>query len=267
MYFIYADESGDTGLKKGGSSFFVISGIIIHESFWNEFFQKIVDLRRGFRLKYGVPQRTPFHATEIVNGHGDYHHTQYGLTSADRFALYREVLEFLAAQKGQIHILNVFIQKDKFLKRDIDVFEWGWKIFLQRFHNTLWPGDAKAKPGYLAGKGDFGFLINDRTHDDALRLLMRRMRAFNYIRSAKSTGRLFHNILLTQILDDPAPRNSKHSYIVQLADMVAFALARRDFPRPKLKPYGFEKFFDILDPVLLKSANPSDPHGIVYFPK
>jgi hypothetical protein len=266
MYFIYADESGDTGLKKpGGSPFFVISGLIIHESFWNEFFQKIVDLRRDFHKRYGIPQRTPFHATEIVNGHGDYHHTKYGLTTNDRFALYREVLEFLAAQKGLLYVLNVFIQKDKFIKRDQDVFEWGWKIFLQRFHNTLWPGDATAKAGQLGGEGDFGFLINDRTHDDALRLLMRRMRAFNYIKS--TTGRGYRNILITQLLDDPAPRNSRHSYIVQLADMVAFALARRDRPRPKLNRYGFEKFFDILDPVLLKSANPSNPQGIVYFPK
>jgi hypothetical protein len=268
MYFIYANESGDTGLKKpGGTPFFVISGLIIHESFWNEFFQKIVDLRRGFHQTYGIPQRTPFHATDIVNGHDAYHHSQYGMTTADRFNLYREVLEFLAAQKGMIYVLNVFIQKGKFLDKNQDVFEWGWKIFLQRFHNTLWPGDAKAPPGQLAGEGDYGFLINDRTKDDKLRLLMRQMRAYNYIKSGKSTGRQYFNILATQILDDPAPRNSTHSYLVQMADMIAFALARRDFPRPKLAPYGFEKYFDILDPILLKSADKKHPQGIVYFPK
>jgi hypothetical protein len=266
MYFIYADESGDTGLTKpGGSPFFVISGLIIHESFWNEFFQEIVDLRRDFNKRYGIPQRTPFHATDIVNGHDAYHHSQYGMTTQDRFDLYREVLEFLAKHKGMIYVLNVFIQKNKFIKRDQDVFEWGWKIFIQRFHNTLFPGDAKAPGGQLSGQGDFGFLINDRTHDDQLRHLMRQMRAFNYIKSRTGLG--YRNILATQVLDDPAPRNSRHSYLVQMADLIAFALARRDFPRPKLKPHGFENYFDILDPILLKSADKNHPQGIVYFPK
>ncbi|HEX8475043.1 MAG TPA: DUF3800 domain-containing protein [Pyrinomonadaceae bacterium] len=262
MYLIYVDESGDSGglIKGGGTPFFVISGLIIHESHWNEIFQGVVDLRRQLQKSYGIPQRVGLHATDIVNAHGDFHGSQYGMTEENNFKLYRDVLEFLASLEGKLHILNVFILKNNILKRDLDVFEWGWRIFIQRFHNTL------DDTGYLGGGNNWGLLISDRTHDDHLRKLMRQMRAFNYIKSKKAGTSEYYNVLVTRVLDDPIPRNSNHAYFVQLADMVAFALARRDFPRPKLTRHGFEKYFEILDPVLLKSANRNHPQGIVYWP-
>jgi Protein of unknown function (DUF3800) len=65
MYLIYADESGDTGMKKGGTDFFVISGIIIHENHWNEIFQRFLDLRKNLSRRYkkkspnGLPSTPP----------------------------------------------------------------------------------------------------------------------------------------------------------------------------------------------------------------
>lgn len=260
MYLIYADESGDSGLKAGGTDWFVISGIIIHERHWNDVFQGIVNLRRYWNSWYNIPQRVVLHATEIVNGHGDYHHSQYGLKTEDRFEIYHNALSFLANLAGKIHILNVFIRKRNIFKPDLDVFEWGWKFFIQRFHNTLDTGGA------LGSDSNFGMLITDRTHDDHLRKLMRQMRAFNYIKSKKPGTPPYHNVLVTRVLDDPVPRDSRHSYFIQLADLVAFALARRDFPRARLKSHKFETYFDVVDPVLLKDANRSNPQGIVYWP-
>jgi len=118
--------------------------------------------------------------------------------------------------------------------------------------------------GELHRGDECAILITDRTHDDHLRKIMREMRAYNPI--AKKYGGGAFNILVRRLLDDPVPRNSSHSYLIQLADLAAYALARRDLPRDKLKPYKFETYFDILDPVLLKSASNSDPQGVVYFP-
>jgi hypothetical protein len=91
------------------------------------------------------------------------------------------------------------------------------------------------------------------------------MRAFNYIPS-QIPGHPPIQVLTRRILDDPVPRESRHSYFIQLADLVAYALARRDFPRSNLRKFQFEKIFDIIDPVLLKDASQSDPQGIVYWP-
>jgi hypothetical protein len=259
MYFIYADESGDSGRSAGGTPFFVISGLIIHESYWNETFARFLDLRRNLSRRYHVPQRIALHATDIVNGNGDFRHSLYGLSKADRFNLYRDVLEFLA-QVTEIRVLNVFIRKDQ-IPADWDgkIFEWAWTLFIQRFHNTI------DKNGVLATDNDYGLLISDRTQDDRLRHLMRMMRAFNLVPHLGQAGN--RRILVTRILDDPVPRNSRHSYWVQMADMIAYALARRDYPRDRLKPYAFETYFDILDPILLKEASRYDEQGIVYWPR
>lgn len=259
MYLTYADESGDSGRGKGGTPFFVISGVIVHESYWNEIFSKFLELRRYLRYEYNVPQRITLHASDIVNGHGDFHHSQYGLSTKDRFKLYRDVLEFLA-QLTEIRVLNVFIRKDKIpADWDEDIFDWAWTLFIQRFHNSI------DKNGALAIDNDYGLLITDRTHDDQLRRLMRRMRAFNLVPNLQAEGQ--RRILVTRLLDDPVPRDSRQSYWVQMADLIAYALARRDYPRGKLAPHAFETYFDILDPILLKEATRYDDQGIVYWPR
>lgn len=257
MYLLYADESGDPGLGRGGTDWFVITGVIVHESYWNETFTRFLDLRRNLSRRYGIPQRVALHATDIVNGHGDFHHSQYGLTTADRMNLYREVLEFLA-QLTELHVLNIFVHKNRILNRSIDVFQWAWMIFIQRFHNSIERGGA------LHIDNDYGLLVTDRTHDDHLRRLMRQMRAFNFVPNMVGGGA--RRILVTRILDDPIPRDSKTSYFIQIADLIAYALARREYPRPALNRYGFETYFDIVDPILLKEASHTDPQGIVYWP-
>lgn len=258
MYLIYADESGDDGLKPGGSPHFILSGLIVHETDWNTLFERIIGFRRELRKKFGIPQRLPFHGTDIVNGHGDYHHSRYGLSAQDRFDIYLENMQFAAKQVDLIRLIHVFIRKDKILKRSLSVFDTAWTYFIQRIHNTITVG------GELHRGDDCAFLITDRTHDDQLRKLMRAMRAFNPVPSAIGMGT--RNLLVERMLDDPVPRDSRHSYLVQMADLSAYALFRRDHVRANLKPYRFETYFDILTPVLLKSASKTNPQGIVYWP-
>jgi hypothetical protein len=91
------------------------------------------------------------------------------------------------------------------------------------------------------------------------------MRAINFVPS--KFGPDARKVLVARVLDDPIPRESEYSYFVQMADMVAFALARRDYPRPALDRHHFRDYFDLLNPVLLKEANSENPQGIVYWPK
>ena len=256
MYLIYSDESGDSGRSSGGTPFFVISGVIIHERLWNDLFDQILSLRRSLKTQYRIPQRVELHAVDIVNGHGEFHHSRYGLSPTDRFSIYRDSLHFLS-QLSDIRVLDVFIKKSPVKSASIDIFEQGWLLFLQRFHNFL------DKGGHLQNTSDYGLVFTDHTQDDRLRRILRRMRAYNYIPS-QFPGQPPIQILTRKVLDDPIPRSSKHSYFVQIADLIAYSLARRDFPRSKLKRFQFETYFDIIDPILLKDASQSDPQGIVY---
>jgi hypothetical protein len=259
MYLVYVDESGDDGLRPGGTDWFVISGVIVHESYWNEIFQRFLDLRRNLSRSFSIPQRIAFHATDIVNGHGDFHHSKYGLNAHDRFDLYRQIIEFLA-QLQEIRVLNVCIRKRQIPSPNAQVFEWAWEKFIQRFQTFLERGGSG-----LDTDNDYGFLLTDRTHDVQLRRLMRKLRAFNYVPSM-IPGAPRRKLLVTRLLDDPIPRESTQSYFVQMADLIAYALARKVFPRRGLIPYNFETYFDILDPILLKEASRSDPQGVVYWP-
>jgi len=261
MYLVYADESGDYGFP-GETPFVVISGLIVHEQDWNQVFHGFLELRRNLRQRYHIPQRLAFHAFDLVNGHGDFHHSVYGLTRQQRMDIYREALEFLS-QLSQIHILNVFIRKRSIVAlADPDrLFDWAWRLFIQRIHNST------DRNGHLCRDGsDFALLLTDRTHDDRLRALMRRMRAYNPIPSAALSGPP-RTVLVTRLLDDPMPRESAHSYFIQMADLVAYALARRDYPRDCFRRFGLERYFDALDPVLLKEASQYDAQGIVYWPR
>ena len=91
------------------------------------------------------------------------------------------------------------------------------------------------------------------------------MRAFNLVPSQYQPGS--RPVLVNRILDDPVPRNSTHSYFIQAADMIAYALARRDYPRALLSGHGFDDCFNKLDPILLKAASGYDRQGIVYWPR
>lgn len=257
MYLVYTDESGDPGLGGGGTPWFVISGIIIHESHLNEIFQRLRTLRQGLHQTYKIPQRISLHGTDIVNGHKDYHHSKYGLSTQDRFDIYHQCIDYLA-QCNETRILNVFINKGLIHDPGLDVFEVAWSFFIQRFHNFLSAG------GHLQLSEQYGMLITDRTQDDKLRNLLRKMRAYNYVPSRFGQSR---QILVNHVVDDPVPRVSDHSYHIQMADLAAYSLARRDHPSSKLEKYNFSKTFDMLDPILLKQATEYDKQGIVYWPR
>ena len=50
MYLMYVDESGDTGLANSPTRYFVLSGIVVHESRWREFINALVAFRRTLRF-------------------------------------------------------------------------------------------------------------------------------------------------------------------------------------------------------------------------
>ena len=51
--------------------------------------------------------------------------------------------------------------------------------------------------------------------------------------------------------------------MIQLVDFCAYALLRKERPIPSKTRYGLDRSFFILDPILVKQASYSDPHGIV----
>lgn len=102
--------------------------------------------------------------------------------------------------------------------------------------------------------------MSDDTDSIKLMRLLRKMRIYNPTPSHFSGS---YNAPADNIIEDVIARSSHHSYFIQSVDVVAQLLYRKEYPKGSLKKFGLEKKFLKLDPVLLKKASSSDPHGIV----
>lgn len=54
MYLMYVDESGDVGMGEGGSDYFVLSGLVVHEGSWNTANRAIVSLKEGIKVRWAA---------------------------------------------------------------------------------------------------------------------------------------------------------------------------------------------------------------------
>jgi hypothetical protein len=113
-------------------------------------------------------------------------------------------------------------------------------------------------------RGVRAVVISDEGKEEAYTRLRRRMGAYNPIKSKYGSwggGKAFRNITIDNILEDPLFKSSKRSHFIQMVDCCAFALLRSENPTPRAQKYGIDSAFDLLDPILVREANPNDPRG------
>ena len=251
MYFLYVDESGDTGMVGSPSQYFSLSGIVIHELMWNATVDAVIRFRRELRNRYGLRVREEIHAAHVIHKPGKLARIRKDV----RLRLLRDVLEFEATLPA-INIINVVIDKAK-KAPDYNVFENAWQALIQRFHNTIgyrnFPGPKNPR--------DFGLLVVDQTDEPTLRKLTRRMKRFNPVPNMGFVGN--RQIPIETIVEDPIHRDSRNSHLIQLADVNAYFLHQKQRPCQYIRVKGARNFFDRLSPVLCRVAATRDPQGIV----
>lgn len=64
MYLIYIDESGDTGLTRSPTRYFVLSALAVHETDWSRLLDEVIAMRRSFskQLRIEIAGRNTYHA-------------------------------------------------------------------------------------------------------------------------------------------------------------------------------------------------------------
>jgi len=244
---MYVDESGDPGaLQKFSSKHYILSGIIIFSDEWLEALHKLKDLRKSFRGKYGIGVRVEIHGAELFRVHKL--EAYRGIPKHKRLALYHHLLESLPEILPGRRIINICLKKEDF-RPEVDFQDVAWRRLIQRFDM------------FLIQKGEKkGMIISDWTDEKKIRKILRRMRVFNPIPSHFQTS---YQVPTTRIIEDITLRTSQDSYFIQLADVVAHALYRQEFPKASLKKFNADHLFRRLDPILLKKASRNDPQGIV----
>lgn len=254
---MYADESGDSGLQGSPTRYFVLTGIVVHESHWHEMLDRLVAFRKRVRHRFGLLLAEEIHAGKMLSRPGT--SIAGRISKNDRLTIIRALLDTMS----RMDFLNVItVRVDKQGKAaGYDPFERAWEALIQRFENTL---GYRNFPGPKL-QNDLGVIFCDETDEATLRKLYRRMRIYNPVPNTRALygGGGYRQLKLARIVEDPNIRSSLDSYFIQSADAAAFAAYQRYAPSTYVRKKGARNYYTRLDPVLCKVASSMHPLGIV----
>ena len=207
MHLAYFDESGDDGFPSYSSPLFVLTALYLHYLNWKATLEQIHDFRRRLRSAAGLPVRLEMHTRQFLLGKRPYRDLLIG--EADRAQVIDTFCDLVAAL--DLQIVNVVIVKPRILKRDYNVLDWAVKAAVQRIENDLKPA-VHAENRFL--------VITDPGRVGKMRATTRRLQRVNFIPS--KFGPTQYRAEIRSLIEDPLPKDSKESYFIQLADLVAY---------------------------------------------
>lgn len=253
MYLMYVDESGDPGLLGSPTRYFILTGLVIHELRWNEYLGQIVEFRKRMRNSFGLLMREEIHAAHLINKPGPL----LKIKRNDRLTIIRLFLNEISSMQD-LSIINIVVDKQG-KPAGYNAMEKAWEALIQRFSNTMSHRNFTGP----ANPDDRGMIIPDNTDVNVVTSLLRRMRRYNPIPNQSEHGAGYRNLTVSNLVEDPYFKDSRNSYLIQAADVVAFALYQKMAPSAYIKKKTAQNYFNRLDAVLCKAASSSDPEGIV----
>jgi hypothetical protein len=204
----YVDESGNTGPVNGGGSLtYTLGCVLVEAEQWPTAFEELLQLRRRLRTKFGLPMRAEVKANALLRGTGPF--KKLALAPAERRLIYRAHLTILASLPARAFAVVV----DKRGWNPKDYFDLAWEGLLQRLERT----SSHEQTTFM--------VLHDEGENAAVRAWVRRSRRHLTAGSAFGGPAVLRNPA-RMLVDDPVPRKSHHSYMVQLADLVAYAAFR-----------------------------------------
>lgn len=208
VLFAYFDESGDSGQHKGSATY-TLGGLLISADAWPDAFDKVLTFRRSLRKDYGILLSHEIKAHSLIRGGGDL--KNLGLSPAQRKDVWVKHLELLH-ELDCVRAYAVVIQKER-MQVWRDPRDVAWAFALQRLQQVT---DAEKETVLI---------VHDEGDNAGVRGLVRKARRLNVPGSAFGVGNL-GNRPIRRILDDAVPRNSKESFFVQMADLIAYSAFR-----------------------------------------
>jgi hypothetical protein len=208
----YVDESGNTGdIDMRGTLTYTLGCVVINADHWLAAHDEMISFRRRLASAFGLPVRAEVKASYLIRGNGSL--TPLGLAPHERFLIYRAHMNQMS--RLQARAFAIVVDK-RGLANQAQCFDLAWEALLQRLERTY-----RHPPTSFA-------IIHDEGEDDAIRKWARRARRYLPAGSAYGTGQLL--AAAKHLVDDPIPRHSHQSYMIQLADLVAYAAFRAVIP-------------------------------------
>lgn len=205
--FAYIDETGDIGdVANGGSQTYTLGCVLIPMHRWTDSLDYFVNLRRNLKSTYGLKMSQEVKANHLVGIKSIYR--DLGLGDGQVRDIYRRHID--ASVQSCSGVGAIVVHKSEIIRPDIDVFATAWEYLLTRLRKRT---EERQQPILI---------VHDQGEEDRVRKHLRRFRRANWQGSQFGSARF--------LVEDPVPRNSQHSYFIQLADLVAYAASRHAVP-------------------------------------
>jgi hypothetical protein len=217
MNLLFIDESGDYGLIEGGSKYFVLAGVALPAQNWKEYFWQIQEARRWIVQHYAISFQE-LKGKDIFAHKGPFFNSSIRPLDLER--IYERLLDLLCDTKVEL-FAGVFSKTDflsKFqspdLQRLVKPFnEHSWREFLRAYDQYLVDlAESSDQP-----QNGIVYFDRDPGQEKTVRKVVREFaRAISKDSSHPSAG----------IIEDPILRDSKESFIIQMADILAYSVYR-----------------------------------------
>lgn len=248
MFLVYLDESHD-------QTNYVISALIVHQSEWNEVFNKLKQFRLYLSEHYKIPLTRELHARDFLAGRGWLRpagkvRRDKDVPRRERHIIFHEFMNVI--KELNVRSINVCypIRKGNAEDQSLD------RIF-NRVHTFCSKSDEQA------------IMIFDQGNDKFCRTAYRKKRVYNPIPSAYGAWEngLFHkNIRINNVIADPFFKDSSIDYFIQVVDFIAFTLLKKEDPTPPSWAVSGDvhtAFETYMGNIVVREAHRYDPLGVV----
>ena len=179
--------------------------VIVPAREWPRVFDELLDFRRWVRASFGVLLHDEIKASDLVRNTGDL--AKHNLGDGLRRSIYRQHMR--VAEKIGLEVFAVVIVKGRIIKTTWDPRDVAWDFLFQRIERRSTKANEPA------------MLIHDEGDDAIVRKLSRKARRAGIAGSAFGLNPLKRPA--TWLIDDPVSRRSDYNFLIQMADLAAYA--------------------------------------------
>ncbi len=218
MELLYIDESGDNGFSPGSSEYFILAGLSIESHDWKNYYWKIKNLKQKISQKYGLTT-TEIKGSELFNHRGPFFNSLVS-SRCDIAWIYECFVELLCDS-----LVNLFVAVKSKKQFKIGIKEENPKRLTKIFNIRLWTDYLSSYEEYLLEKSrvsdrpQTGLVYFDEnpSQQKYIKLIFKKFSMrFNQEWKLPGSG-IIENIIF---------RDSKTSFFIQLADILAYSLNR-----------------------------------------
>jgi Protein of unknown function (DUF3800) len=212
VFIAYIDESGNTGrIASGGTLTYTLGCVTISAVDWPAAFDRFETFRNRLSTKFDIPPHAELKANYLIHGNSMFRSRK--IAPQQRHLIYRAHMRMV--DQWRMSAFGIVIDKRP---RDIfgqECFDLAWETLLQR----------------LERKSHYDEDVFAIWHDDGEAQAVQRWTRYarRYLTAGSKLGGSI-SVAMNRLVEDPVPCDSRVSYFIQLADLVAYAAFRRTIP-------------------------------------